>query len=114
MEENIESFNFNDSSLIIEIINSGDENQLLKFTQYLSNFNFEESKEDFPFIISKEFLVPFSNLLTTNINFNLKANILSSLINILISFYDCENCQFNLNQFLQNCLLLKNNLLLNR
>ena len=57
LEENIGSFNFNDSSLIIEIINSGDENQLLKFTQYLSNFNFEESKEDFPFIISKEFLV---------------------------------------------------------
>lgn len=112
LEENIGSFNFNDSSLIIEIINSGDENQLLKFTQYLSNFNFEESKEDFPFIISKEFLVPFSNLLTTNINFNLKANILSSLINILISFYDCESCQFNLNQFLQNCLLIKIEILL--
>lgn len=112
LEENIETFNLNDSSLIIDIINSTNENQLLKFTQYLSNFNFEESKEDFPFIISKEFLVPFSDLLTKDINFNLKTNILSSLINILISFYDCENCQFNLNQFLQNCLLVNIEILL--
>ena len=103
-EEN-ESFDLSDITSMISIINGNDDEIKDKLCVLISNFNFEESKDNFISITSKEFLLPLTNLLQSMNNISIKTNIISAIINILISFYDSDNCQFDLFQYITNRLI---------
>lgn len=103
-EEN-ESFDLSDITSMISIINGNDDDIKDRLCVLISNFNFEESKDNLISITSKEFLLPLTNLLQSMNNISIKTNVISAIINILISFYDSDNCQFDLCQYITNTLI---------